>query len=515
MQEPVPFQWKVKDLFYLFLYIAVLVIVVTELPKNVVMYYETRSALLGFSFLGLWRYGWLFTHIVRSLLYSHWVFPRRRLLADRLWNGGWRPPRLTIMMTTFKELPSTTEKVLQSIVEQGAEMGVPLRLFIGTGTDADELVIERYFKKQRPPFSLQVILVRQKLPGKRFAIGQTLRAILRHGLEADDAVIFMDGDTFFTPGCLRKCLPFFALYPTLQALTTNENSIVHNGPEWMKKWLEMRFAQRHFTMQSYCFSNKVLTLTGRMSVFRGKHLLEPGFMEIVEQDCLAHWLWGAYRFLSGDDKSTWYYLLKAGADMFYIPDALTTTIENIQGNAVTRMKENLKRWTGNTLRNGERAMALGPRKIGFFIWWCLVDQRITVWTMFFGHAIFLTLALTRTPAFLVVAVAWIACTRLFLASILFYHSRRIDLSFPFLLYINQAASAIVKIYILFRLPQQRWTNRGDQQAGFNAEHGSLPLREWVASYLTLFYCTLCLFCVLLYLKLITFPQFADALVLQL
>ncbi len=162
----------------------------------------------------------------------------------------------------------------------------------------------------------------------------------------------------------------------MQALTTHEQAEVLNGPPWMTKWLAMRFAQRDLAMRSHALSNRVLTLTGRMSIFRGTHLLEPAFCEIIEQDHLDHWLWGTFRFLSGDDKSTWYYLLKARATLFYIPDATTITIENITGSAIDRMKENLKRWSGNTLRNGQRAIALGPRTTGFFIWWCLIDQRI-------------------------------------------------------------------------------------------------------------------------------------------
>ena len=270
----------------------------------------------------------------------------------------------------------------------------------------------------------------------------------------------------------------------------------------------MRFAQRDLTMQSYALSDKVLTLTGRMSIFRGLHVLEPAFTQIIEQDHLTHWLWGDYRFLSGDDKSTWYYLLKQKADLFYIPDAVTVTIEYIQGSAVDRMKENLRRWSGNTLRNGARAIALGPQTVGYFIWWCLIDQRLTVWTMFVGHLITLLLAITTTPAFLYVSLAWIAATRLCMSLMLFKHARRIDMTFPFLIYLSQLANTVVKIYILFRLPQQRWKNRGNQQAGFDGESRA-KLKEWVATYLTLFYCLCCLVFALLYLGVVSLPTLGD------
>ena len=502
------FTWKIQDILYLLLYVSVLLFALINLPKSVSIYYEERAAMVGFGLIGIWRYCWWLNHVIRSFIYGQIVFPRRRLKANHLWASGWRPKRLYFMMTTFRELQTTTELVLQTIVDECLQVGVPVKLFIGTGTESDETIIENFFAKEKTAIPFEVIMVRQKRPGKRYAIGETLRAIIRHGLEDDDPVVFMDGDTYFEPGCLRLCLPFFRLYSKMQALTTYETSIVKSGPTWMKKWLDMRFSQRDFTMRSHSLSNKVLTLTGRMSVFRGKHLREPEFLRVIENDHLKHWLWGDYRFLSGDDKSTWYYLLKKKAHMFYIPDAAVVTIEYIHGSALDRMRENLRRWSGNTLRNGARAIALGPQTVGYFIWWCLIDQRCAIWTMFIGHIIIVVLAFTKSPAFLMVSLIWIAFSRLCTSFLLFIHARRIDMSFPFLVYINQFMSTIIKIYILFRLPQQRWKNRGDQRAGFETKFG-WKFRGWVATYLTIFYCVCCLLLVLISLGLVSLPTIGD------
>jgi glycosyltransferase Alg8 len=502
------FIFNIKEILYLQCYLVFLLMVVIYLPKSIWIYYETRTALIGIGFIGIWRYSWWASHVIRSLIYGSFIFPKRRFEANKLWASGWRPKQLFIMMTTFNEIRETTEKVLQTILDECRDIHVPTKLFIGTGSEFDENVIENFFKNRDAVIPFEVVMVRQKLSGKRYAIGETLRAILRNGLGEDDPVVFMDGDTYFMPGCLTKCLPFFPLYPKMQALTTYEQAIVLNGPAWMTKWLEMRFAQRDFTMQSYSLSNKVITLTGRMSIFRGKHLLEPAFIQVIENDHLNHWLWGRFRFLSGDDKSTWYYLLKAGADMFYIPDATTITIEYIKGNPIDRMIENLRRWSGNTLRNGARAIALGPRRVGFYLWWCLIDQRISIWTMLVGHTIILILSFSQTPAFFLVAVLWIAFSRLCTSMVLFYYARRIDITFPFFLYLNQLLSAIIKVYILFRLPQQKWKNRGDQKAGFDARKG-LNFKNWVASYLTTFYCIGFLLLILLYLGLAYMPTISD------
>jgi glycosyltransferase Alg8 len=246
-----------------------------------------------------------------------------------------------------------------------------------------------------------------------------------------------------------------------------------------------------------------------MSVVRGQHLVEPAFSALIENDGSTHWLWGKYRFLSGDDKSTWYYLLKERAEMFYVPDALTITIEYIQGSAAVRMKENLRRWSGNTLRNGARAIALGPKTTGFFIWWCLIDQRIAIWTMPCGLVITLLLSV-KLPAFFLTCLLWFAFTRLCLASVLFYHARRIDMGFPFLLFFNQFVTSLIKISILFRLPQQCWQNRGGQNIGFNRKD---RWRGRAAMYLTLFYCLGFLYVILWYLHFIGLPTWTDLQVL--
>ncbi|WP_058533911.1 glycosyltransferase [Legionella saoudiensis] len=497
-----------SSILYFFIYLGVLVVGYLYIPKDIAIYYENREAFIYFGFIGVWRYAWWLNHIIRSTIYSWLVFPHRRKQALQLWNSGWRPKRLFFMMTTFKELPSTTEAVLQSIIDECTGLTESVKLFIGIGDDSDKHIIQNFFSQQKTDFTLEIFLVKQKLPGKRYAIGEALRAMVNHGLTPDDYVVFMDGDTYFKAGCLKQCLPFFPLFPKMQALTTHEQALVYNGPNWIKKWLDVRFSQRHFTMQSYALSNKVLTLTGRMSIFRGKHLCEKGFLDIIEQDHLKHWLWGYYRFLSGDDKSTWYYLLKHQAEMFYIPDALTVTIESIHGSALDRMKENLRRWSGNTLRNGARAIALGPRKVGYFIWWCLIDQRCAIWTMLIGHLMIIALAIHTQISFLIVALLWIAFSRLCLAVILFLYAKRIDMSFPFLIYINQLLSTLIKIYILFRLPQQRWKNRGDQHAGFKSQK-KWQIRNWVASYLTLFYCLLCILLILFLLQLVSLPTIGD------
>lgn len=419
--------------------------------------------------LGLWRFGWWFTHAMRAQIYARCKWPGMRRRADALWADGWRPQRLHIQMTTYFEEPSITKRVVGSILGQIRREQIPTTLYIGTGSSYDEMVIRKFvetYAQDIPDDLVTLVFVRQNQPGKRMAIGLILRAICRSDSGEDDLVVFMDGDALLGNDVLQKTLPMFAEDPELQALTTDEEVICY-GPTWIAKWLDMRFAQRRLAMQSHALSNRVLTLTGRMSVFRGKHILNEKFIRTIEADHLDHWLWGRFRFLSGDDKSSWYRLLSLGARMTYVPDATVYTIEVIKENGMMRMIQNFRRWSGNMLRNGSRAIALGPRAMPVFIWWCVVDQRIAMWTMMVSP-VMAVLGSMIEPGYFWNCIIWVLFSRLVLCLFLFGYSRRADMSWPFILYLNQVINASVKIYMVFHLSKQKWSNRGNQTAGDSA-----------------------------------------------
>ena len=161
--------------------------------------------------------------------------------------------------------------------------------------------------------------------------------------------------------------------------------------------------------------------------------------------------------------------------MLYVPDARGYTIEIIEGSAKKRMVENLRRWSGNMLRNGQRAIALGPTRMPFFIWWCCVDQRLAMWTMLFSPMLAIAGAIKLGTPFLISYFVYIAITRGLLAMILFTYAHRVDLNFIWALYVNQLVNAVVKVYMLWRLAKQKWANRGNQKAGFRRAWLGCPL----------------------------------------
>lgn len=504
--KPFRQKWTGRAVFQIFVYFAVCFILLNTLP-NTIWDPQVRDFVYVIGILGIWRYLWWANHWLRALIFANITYPKMRDRAAAVWQSGWRPRHIHIQMTTFREHREISEAVIRGLVRDIRECGVPATIWLGSSEAEDERQIAEHLKLVGDDCDITLRIIRQNQPGKRVAIALILRAMSRAGLGDDDLVIFMDGDFVIHPGMMKKCLPLFELDRDLHALTTDEYVAVE-GPKWMQSWLDMRFSQRRMAMQSHALSNRVLTLTGRFSMFRAKHIMTKEFIRLQEADFLSHWLWGTFRFLSGDDKSTWYCLLRHGVKMTYVPDAAGTTIEVVEGSGYQRMVENLRRWSGNMLRNGQRAIALGPTRMPFFIWWCLVDQRIAMWTMLFSPLLAIAGMMKVGLPFLVSYIVFMAVTRMLLSLILFTYAPRIDLSYVWTLYANQLLNAIVKVYMIWRLAKQKWANRGNQKQGMDQLGWVAIARERMAAYLTTLSFGGLFLIVAIYSKLLEVPSWA-------
>src|SRR3546814_12663699 len=78
----------------------------------------------------------------------------------------------------------------------------------------------------------------------------------------------------------------------------------------------------------------------------------------------------------------------------------------------------MRRWFGNMFRTSGRAIALGPRRMGLFTWWCIVDQRLSIWTTLIGPTVAIVLTLLVRPSFGLVYLLWIMLTRLITSTLL-------------------------------------------------------------------------------------------------
>ncbi|MGB3614542.1 MAG: glycosyltransferase, partial [Elainellaceae cyanobacterium] len=371
-------------------------------------------------------------------------------------------PHMCFLVPTYNEKPWITERVFRAIAREAKTLVQPVTLLANSSSDAENEAIRAILEAEDPGLTtMRLVLMTQK-DGKRKAMADALRKLTQLGLPQDTVVALMDGDSELAPGALRQCLPFFRLFPKMGALTTDEMPVV-SGSYLFSEWFHLRFAQRHVQMCSDGLAHKVMCLTGRFSLFRAEAAFNPSFADQLEHDALDDWLWGHFKFLSGDDKSTWFWLLKGGYDMLYIPDALVYSIETVSGSVVDRAYSNMRRWYGNMLRNNGRAIALGPQRIGWFAWYSLIDQRISFWTCLITPGFLLLSLLQGSWVAVGIVLSWVTFSRPLTLGLVFWGRPSVmkPVHFPLLLGTQWAAS-LVKIWTQMNLAQQSWSNRGNQ-----------------------------------------------------
>ncbi|MEQ9122269.1 MAG: glycosyltransferase family 2 protein [Alphaproteobacteria bacterium] len=408
--------------------------------------------------IGIWRYCWAGLHFVRSLIYRHIVFPRWRRAVDAAGEDA-MPSHVYLLVTSFRIAGDTTARVYASVIEEAIRCEIPTTIIASIVEMADQRLIKHLFEMADPPPHVSLKFVRIGGTGKRDALAYGFRAIAKENPPEDAVAAVIDGDTILEPGLVRRTAPFFAIFPDVGALTTDEVCEV-DGNRIYQEWYSMRFAQRQIQMSSVGLSRYVLTLTGRMSMFRAKVVCDPEFIRQVEVDWIDHWRLGRFQFLTGDDKSTWYFLLRNGWRMLYVHDVRILTVEHAPsdsffGGSIVLMR----RWFGNMLRTNNRAIALGPVRLGLYTWWCIVDQRISMWTCITGLTVAILGSLAVSPMVFVYYAFWILLTRY--AMVLCFLTARptVSAAWPLLLYYNQIVGSFVKLYVVFHLDKQKWTRQ--------------------------------------------------------
>jgi len=398
---------------------------------------------------------------VRATWYLLVAYPQLRRSMGRAYDSRAAPAHAYFLVTSYKIEPAVTSRVYQSIFAAAAASAAGATIVASVVDGADVRLIRSVFARMRCDLS-DVRLFVDQVPGtgKRDALAKALRIISAQAPSAQDIVILVDGDSCVPIDIVARSAPFFC-DPSVGALTTDESVEINNAPLF-RDWFALRFTQRQMMMSSMGLGRRVLTLTGRMSVFRADLATDPSFIRQVQNDYLDHWRLGRVDFLTGDDKSTWFWLLKNGYQMLYLPDVQTVSMERqplpgFVASAVTLMV----RWFGNMMRTNGRALALPASKIGAFTWWSLLDQRISIWTTLAGPLGVLLTAIFVNAWILPAYLAWLMVTRyVFCIFLSLFRGGGFPISYPFLLYFGQIVGACVKSYVLFRLDRQRWTRQG-------------------------------------------------------
>jgi glycosyltransferase Alg8 len=440
--------------------LAVLMVAAMAASGHLIAQEGLAAAAVPVGLYAAWRYLWWMTHLLRALLFLKRRFPRLRRAADRAAQGR-GISRLYVVVTSYNIAPQTFAAVYRALFAAAAGTGVPVTVIASVTSARDRALLQDVHEQAGAPPMVEVVVQFQKGDGKRGALAAALRAIARRCPEPDSLTALLDGDILLEPAALRRCLPFFLADPALAALTTNNDAVVRGGA-LAADWYALRHAQRHLLMSSLALSGRLLVLTGRFSVYRTAEATEPGFIGILERDAIDHWRLGRIDFLSGDDKSVWFHLLRRRRRMLYVPDVTACGVEALPAGAsfVTGTTRLMVRWFGNMLRTNGRAIALGPAVTTPFLWWCLVDQRLSVWSSLVGPAVAVLAALAAGPAPLVHYLLWACATRSAMALALGALWGRSRVLWPVLMMWNQIWGALLKGWVAHRPDRQSWTRQG-------------------------------------------------------
>jgi mannuronan synthase len=454
---------------FLSLYILALAAFLLHAPEDL-LDPQNRPFIIVIGVIGIWRYGWAIVHFIRAQYYKRSFFPRLRRRADALMplapvdedthaEASAAAPDLYILVTSFRLRAEITAAVFKAAFAEACRYPGAVTVVAALVEMGDQRFIKQIFYRMAPPDRVRLVLVRTPSRGKRHSLAVGLRAVARSRPRPDAVVTLLDGDTILAPGSLQRCAPFFAAMPEVGALTTDEDAMVHGGT-WLRQWYRLRFAQRQMLMCSMGLSGRLLTLTGRMSMVRAEFAVDPSFIENLAADSVDHWRLGRIPLLTGDDKSTWFWLLKRGRTMLYVPDVQVITIEEPPDPrffvASTRQ---MRRWFGNMLRSSGRAIRLGPRQIGLFAWWCLIDQRVSMWTPLLLPLAAVAFTVVIGPVILYSYVGWVMSTRLIQSLALLTMRHTIGGLYPLLIFYGQVYGALVKTWILFHPYQQGWARQ--------------------------------------------------------
>jgi len=447
-------------------YFAVIVLLLGTLPVGFVG--DVRNlgnAVVIIGFLGLWRYSWAALNFTRALVFKRIVYPRRRAARHKAFRDSGAPSHMFVMITSYMVDPDTTLMVYRKLFRAAARARDGATIVASVVDGKDERLIREIHRTMAPGPHVRLEIDRIKAAGKRDAMAKALRVLGKFAPTEHDILVFIDGDTAPPEDLWEQAAPVFS-DPDVGAATTDELARIE-APGLFKDWFTLRFHQRQVMMCSMGLSDRVLTLTGRLSVFRATLATNPDFIRGVAQDYLDHWRLGRVDFLTGDDKSTWFWLLKNGYKTSYLPDVRAESVETQPRDTFYDSAKTLMvRWFGNMMRTNGRALRIPPRDIGGFTWWSILDQRVSMWTTLVGPISVAITSVTHTPAVIPVYIAWVMATRyMFCVYIALFNRSWFPVTHPPILYFGQVVGAAIKTFVFFRLDRQKWTRQGSGAGG--------------------------------------------------
>lgn len=456
-----------KYFYYFIFYIVFIVLYALALPRELFDPYQ-RKLIFILGFIAIYRYSWFVLNNIRAYRYKKFKFHKMR---EKEQQSGHEidPEHLFLLFTTFRITESVTIKAYREAIKDAIASGYDVTLIASIVEVAEERLIRKIFLHLNPPENIKLVITRIKGTGKRDALAAGYRVVAnRTHINFEKSIVaVIDGDSIVTPGTFTKCSRLFGLDPKLGGLTTDEDSMLLKPPENVQEyiylhWYRYRFAQRNISMSSVALSDRVLTLTGRMSMIRANIVVKGAFVDDVQADSISHWRLGEFPFLTGDDKSSLYHVMKEGWHLTYVPDVMVYTVDElVNDNFIYGSLELMTRWFGNQYRtNLKQLQTKDMRKIiGNFPWYAIYDQRVTKWMTPYGFMIAVLGAVHWGLYVFFAYIWWVLFSRLMMVFV--YRLSRKDLHplWPLFAYYNQLVGSFVKMYIWEHLYKQGWTRQ--------------------------------------------------------
>ncbi len=458
---------QTKYIYYFIIYILFLILYGLALPRELFdPYQEKLIFLLGI--VGGYRYSWFVLNNLRAYRYKKHKF---RLIRQQEESCGKEidPEHLFLLITSFRISESVTIKVYRDAIKDAIESGYNVTLIASIVEIAEERLVRRIFIQLNPPERIKLVITRIKGTGKRDALAAGYRVVANsNNIDLEKSVVaVIDGDSIVTPGTFRKCSRLFGLDKNLGGLTTDEDSMLIKPPETISEyvylyWYRLRFAQRNISMSSVALSDRVLTLTGRMSMIRANIVAEAAFVQTVQADHISHWRLGKFPFLTGDDKSSLYHVMKSGWKLTYVPDVMVYTVDElISSNFILGSIQLMTRWFGNQYRTNLKQLQVRDMRyvIGNFPWYSIFDQRITKWMTPYGFFIAILGSIQWGAYIFFAYIWWVLFSRLLMVFVYRLSRKNLHPLWPFFMYYNQLIGSFVKMYIWEHLYKQGWSRQ--------------------------------------------------------
>jgi mannuronan synthase len=433
-----------------------LLVLVVSWPEDALKEYELLKTLSMLGVLAAWRYGWGAVLYWSAVHYLYHLYPsaKKKLSSKTI---HW--PEVGVVVTSWQLSSIIFTACYERLREAAAAYPARVRI-IAMVTNAHEI---NYLNQMSWPDNVLLQAYIQDGQGKRAALAYGLSTLGQS--QQQGVVALMDGDVYLRRDSLIRSVPWLVNETDLGAVTTH-NALVRVKHEdlWITAWHRLRFAQRHILMSAQSVHRRLLVLTGRFSLFRGDIALNSEFIQQIQFDTIDHGCWGTVSLVTGDDKSTWFYILKQGVAMRYLPDIVVDCAEQMETRhfldyTIPRMR----RWLGNMMLNNGRALRLGVVRMPLFTWMSLLDQRLNLWTTLGVPVAVLIMAFTHNAHILWGYAAWVLFSRSLQAVLLGVITRTWPmLSWPYLLYYGQVVGSFIKLHAWLNPMGQRW--RGNRVA---------------------------------------------------